>query len=300
MPVSDRPVRYSKFGTLGKSVAASVLLGMGGLFYAREVEPRRVEVVDLTLTLPRLAQGFDGYRLVQIGDIHLDDWTRPQQLHRIVEMVNEQHPDLVAITGDFASYSARRLDEGLLVGALRRLSARDGVVAILGNHDYLTDANLVRRCIREGGVKELLNDAHTLRCGEARLHVAGIDDVMEGRSRLDLVLGRLPEEGVAILLAHEPDFADVAAATGRFDLQLSGHSHGGQVRVPLLTRLVLPPFSQRYPRGLHRVGSMALYTNRGLGTVHAQLRFLCRPEITVLTLCSPGPEGAHQPPRRGG
>jgi hypothetical protein len=291
MPAIDKLVRPPKRGRLGKSVATSALLGAGGLFYAREVETRRVEVVGLTLTLPRLAQAFDGYRLVQIGDIHLDDWTRPQRLHRIVKMVNEQRPDLVAIMGDFASYSARRLDEELLVGALRRLSARDGVIAILGNHDYLTDVELVRRCVREGGVTELLNDVHTLGRGEARLHVAGIDDVMEGRSRLDLVLGRLQEAGAAILLAHEPDFADVAAATGRFDLQLSGHSHGGQVRVPLLTRLVLPPFSQRYPRGLHRVGGMALYTNRGLGTVHARLRFLCRPEITVLTLRSPGPEG---------
>ncbi len=286
-------------GRLGKAAAASALLG--GLLYAREVETRRVEVVSLTLTLPRLDREFDGYRLVQIGDFHLDDWTRPERLNRIMDRVNEQRPDLVAIMGDFASYSARRLDTGLLVGALRRLSARDGVLAILGNHDYLTDVELVRRCVHEGGITELLNDAHTLRRGEAGLHVAGIDDVMEGKSRLDLVLGRLPEEGTAILLAHEPDFADVAAATGRFDLQLSGHSHGGQVRVPLLTRLVLPPFSQRYPRGLHEVGGMALYTNRGLGTVHARMRFLCRPEITVLTLRSSGPEEeASRPPRRGG
>jgi predicted MPP superfamily phosphohydrolase len=296
----DKFMRHPILGRLGKSIVASALLGAVGLFYTRVVETRRVEVVDLPLTLPRLAQEFDGYRLVQIGDIHLDDWTRPQRLYRIIEMVNEQRPDLVAIMGDFASYSSRRLDEGLLVGALRRLSARDGVLAILGNHDYLTDVNLVRRCVHEGGITELLNDAHTLRRGAARLHVAGIDDVMEGRSRLDLVLRRLREEGAAILLAHEPDFADVAAATGRFDLQLSGHSHGGQVRVPLLTRLVLPPFAHRYPRGLHQVGGMALYTNRGLGTVHARLRFLCRPEITVLTLRSPGPEEPHRPPRRGG
>lgn len=300
MPAPDKPVRHPERGRLGKSIAASAFLGAGGLFYAREVETRRVEVVSLTLTLPRLAPEFDGYRLVQIGDFHLDDWTRPQRLNRIMDRVNEQRPDLVAIMGDFASYSARRLDAGLLVGALRRLSARDGVFAILGNHDYLTDVELVRRCVREGGITELLNDVRTLRRGEAGLHVAGIDDVMEGKSRLDLVLGRLPEEGAAILLAHEPDFADVAAATGRFDLQLSGHSHGGQVRVPLLTRLVLPPFSQRYPRGLHEVGGMALYTNRGLGTVHARLRFLCRPEITVLTLRSPGPEEAHRTTRRGG
>lgn len=265
--------------------AASVLLG--GLLYAREVETRWVEIVHLTLTLPQLAPEFDGYRLVQIGDFHLDDWTRPEELNRIMDRVNEQQPDLVVITGDFASYSARRLETGLLVGALRRLSASDGIVTILGNHDYLTDIELVRHCVREGGVTELLNDVYTLRRGEAELHVAGIDDVIEGRSRLDLVLERLPERGAAILLAHEPDFADVASATGRFDLQLSGHSHGGQVRLPLLTRLVLPPFSQRYTSGLYEVGSMALYTNRGLGTVNARLRFLCRPEITTITLRSP-------------
>jgi predicted MPP superfamily phosphohydrolase len=242
-----------------------------------------------------LAPEFDGYRLVQIGDFHLDDWTRPGRLNRIMEMVNELRPDLVAIMGDFASYSTRHLDAGLLVGALRRLAAHDGVLAILGNHDYLTNVDLVRRCLREGGVTELLNEVHTLRRGEAELHVAGIDDIMEGKSRLDLVLRRLPEDGAAILLAHEPDFADVATATGRFDLQLSGHSHGGQVCVPLLTRLILPPFSQRYPRGLQELGGMALYTNRGLGTVHARLRFLCRPEITHITLRLLGPEASTDP-----
>ena len=270
-------------------------MSAGGLFYAREVETRRIEVVNLTVALPRLAPEFDGYRLVQIGDFHLDEWTRPGRLNRIMEMVNELRPGLVVIMGDFASYSTRHLDAGLLVGALRRLSAHDGVLAILGNHDYLTNVELVRRCLREGGVTELLNEVHTLRRGEAELHVAGIDDIMEGKSRLDLVLRRLPEDGAAILLAHEPDFADVATATGRFDLQLSGHSHGGQVCVPLLTRLILPPFSQRYPRGLQELGGMALYTNRGLGTVHARLRFLCRPEITHITLRLLGPEASTDP-----
>ena len=278
------PVR----GRLRKAAVVTALLGVGGLLYAREVEPRRVEVVRLSLALPRLASAFDGYRIVQIGDFHLDDWTRPERLNRIVDTVNGLRPDLVAIMGDFASYSARRLDEEMLTGALRRLSAPDGVVAILGNHDYLTDVDLVRSCVREGGVRELINDFFSLRRGGVELHVAGTDSVMEGGSRLDLVLARLPEEGAAILLAHEPDFADVASATGRFDLQLSGHSHGGQVRLPLLTRIVLPPFSGRYPRGLYRVGGMMLYTNRGLGTVDARLRFLCRPEITALTLRSPG------------
>ena len=267
--------------------AATALAAAGGFFYARELETRRVEVRSVELTLPRLAPEFDGYRLVQIGDFHLDDWSKPERLHRVVEKVNEQRPDLVAITGDFASYSARELDAEQLIEALRALGACDGCVAILGNHDYLTDIKLVRRCIREGGVEELINGVRTLRRDEAALHVAGIDDVMEGNSRLDLVLEQLLEEGAAILLAHEPDFADVSAATGRFDLQLSGHSHGGQVTVPFLRRLVLPPFSQRYTRGLYDVRGMIQYTNRGLGFVHARLRFLCRPEITVITLRSP-------------
>lgn len=263
---------------------AAALLGAGGFLYAREVEPRWLETVRLELALPRLAAEFDGYRIVQIGDIHLDDWSKPERLKRVAQLVNVQRPDLIVVTGDFASYSARRLDEEMLVGALRRLSAPDGVVAILGNHDYLTDVGLIRTCIRQAGLTELLNDALTLNRRGAELHVAGMDDVMEGRSRLDLVLQKLPEGGAAILLAHEPDFADVAAATGRFDLQLSGHSHGGQVRVPLLGRAVLPPFSQRYTRGLHEVGGMLVYTNRGLGTVNARLRFGCRPEISALTL----------------
>ncbi len=272
---------------LVRLAAGAALLGAGGLLYAREVEPRLLEVVRPELALPRLAAAFDGYRIVQIGDLHFDDWSRPARLHRIAEMVNAENPDLIVVTGDFASYSARRLDTERLVGALRRLSAPDGVLAILGNHDYLTDVKLIRRCIRDAGLTELINESVTLRRGDSEIHVAGIDDVMEGRSRLDLVLHDLPSSGAAVLLAHEPDFADVAAATGRFDLQLSGHSHGGQVRVPLLGRAVLPPFSQRYTRGLHRVGGMLVYTNRGLGTVHARLRFGCRPEITALTLRAP-------------
>ena len=189
--------------------------------------------------------------------------------------------------GDFASNSATRLYVESMVGALRNLRAPDGVVAVMGNHDYISGEALIRTYLKQGGVVELPNAIHTLRRGGAELHVAGVDDLMAGRSRLDLVIQRLPERGAAILLAHEPDFADVSTATGRFDLQLSGHSHGGQVGIPLLRRPILPPYAQRYVSGLHRVGGMILYVNRGLGSVHLRLRFLCRPEITVLILRSP-------------
>lgn len=277
--MSGKTIRRLVTAALGGTAA-----GVAGLIYAREVETRWLEVVPVTLTLPRLGREFEGYRVVQIGDLHLEDWTKPRRLNRIVDRVNDQRADLIAITGDFLSYS---VDPGVprrLAEALGRLEARDGVLAVTGNHDYMTDVDTVRRCTREAGITELRNAVRTIERGGAALHFAGVDDVMEGMSRLDLVLKELPENGAAVLLAHEPDFADVSAATGRFDLQLSGHSHGGQVRMPLWGPIFLPPFSQRYSSGLYEVGSMLQYTNRGLGFVDARLRFLCRPEITVLTL----------------
>ncbi len=119
--------------------------------------------------------------------------------------------------------------------------------------------------------------------GNARLHVAGVDDYMVGAARPDLVLERLPAEGAAVLLAHEPDFADVSAATGRFDMQISGHSHGGQVRLPVLDPPYLPPHARRYPLGLYRVAGMLQYTNRGVGMLGPHIRLNCRPEITAFT-----------------
>ncbi len=263
---------------------------LGGFLYAREVEPRRVEVAYLKLTLPRLAPEFDGYRIAQISDVHLDGWMTHERLSAIVELVNGLQPDLVAITGDFVTssllYSTGRLAP-LLSVPLDRLRTPDGTVAVLGNHDHLSDTGSVSRSLRKAGILELANDVHTLRRGNAALHIAGVDDPKSGRDRLDLVLNKLPEKGAAILLSHEPDFADTSAPTGRFDLQLSGHSHGGQVRLPLLGPLFLPPLSRRYPAGLYEVKDMLQYTNRGVGVAHLRLRFFCQPEITILALVAP-------------
>jgi len=269
--------------------AALGVLLLGGLVYVRKVEPEDVEVVPVSLVLPRLDAVFDGYRIAQISDIHADGWMTPGRVLGLVNLVNAEAPDLVAITGDFATYSRFRSlirHASRLVAPLRRLQATDGVVAVLGNHDHKTDARTVRRVLAASGVIELHNAVLTLRRGGESLYLCGVDDLKEGAPRLDRALERLSEEGAAVLLAHEPDFADESAATGRFDLQLSGHSHGGQVGVPLLRYPFLPKLSRKYPTGLYRVGDMFLYTNRGLGA-HPRFRFNCRPEITVFTLRSP-------------
>lgn len=277
--------------TFSKTAAGAVLGALAGglLLYARKVEPENVEITHVPLTLPRLAPSFDGYRIAQIGDIHADGWMTPGRLLELVSLVNAEEPDLVAITGDFATYSwfrsMVRYVPGL-VAPLRRLRAPDGIVTVLGNHDHKTDAEAVRRVLTASGVVELRNAVRTLRRNGAALHLCGVDSVKEGMARLDRVLRELPKEGAAVLLAHEPDFANISAATGRFDLQLSGHSHGGQARLPPLGPLFVPPLSRKYPSGLYKVGEMLLYTNRGLGA-HPRFRFLCRPEITILTLRSP-------------
>jgi uncharacterized protein len=269
--------------------AALGVLLLGGLVYVRRVEPEDVEVVPVSLVLPRLDAVFDGYRIAQISDIHADGWMTPGRGLSLVNLVNAEAPDLVAITGDFATYSRFRSlirHASRLVAPLRRLQATDGVVAVLGNHDHKTDARTVRRVLAASGVIELHNAVLTLLRGGESLYLCGVDDLKEGAPRLDRALEGLSEEGAAVLLAHEPDFADESAATGRFDLQLSGHSHGGQVGMPLLRYPFLPKLSRKYPTGLYRVGDMSLYTNRGLGA-HPRFRFNCRPEITVFTLRSP-------------
>jgi uncharacterized protein len=111
-----------------------------------------------------------------------------------------------------------------------------------------------------------------------------VGDVFEEEDDLDLVLTQLPPTGAAIMLAHEPDFADETAATGRFGLQLSGHSHGGQIRIPFINRGFRPKLARKYPIGRYQIGNMTQYTNRGIGTVKVYARFNCRPEISVFTL----------------
>jgi uncharacterized protein len=283
--------RTSSFLSLGAVLGGALA---GGLLYAREVEPYWLKVERLTLALPRLAPPFDGYRIVQISDIHMDGWMTPERLGRVVDLVNEQEPDLVAITGDFVSGSARYISG--LPGPLRKLRAPDRAVAVLGNHDYLNDADAVREVLSSTGIIDLSNTVGTLRRNDAALHLCGVDCVMYGYDRLDKVLEALgeAEPGCAVLLAHEPDFADESAASGRFDLQLSGHSHGGQVRIPFLGAPIflpplslypdVPPLANNYPSGLYKVKKMYQYTNRGLGAMSLRLRFNCRPEITVFTL----------------
>jgi hypothetical protein len=265
-----------------------ILLGLaalGTLAYARWIEPGRVEMRSIPIRLSRLAQNFHSYRIAHISDIHMGGWMTRTRLHPIVTRINALQPDLIAITGDFIDRSAGEVIDDL-TGPLRCLQAKDGVIAVLGNHDYYYGANGVRQVLSTCGITDLSNRVQPIRRGDSALYIAGVDDVVEHRDRLDAVLDQLPDDGPAMLLVHEPDFADISAATGCFDLQLSGHTHGGQVRLPLIGSPILPSHGKRYPDGLACAGKMQVYTNRGLGMIAPYVRFGVRPEVAILTLLS--------------
>jgi uncharacterized protein len=279
-------LKYAGASTLGVTV-----MGGSSVLYGTDFEPGWLEVVTQPVHLTRLDSSFQNYRIVQLSDIHADTtWMNAERLAHIVQVANDQNPDLVVITGDFITHVHKEMDETL--STLRALRARDGVFAVLGNHDYASDPVKVRALLPTYGIQELRNRTHTLRRGSGMLHLIGMDDLWAGtdfyhlplkalRPALTSLLAPLPDTGAAILLVHEPDFADIAATTQRIALELSGHTHGGQIRLPGYGPVHVPRLGKRYKDGLYQVDTMIHYTNRGLGMMPPQIRLNCRPEITV-------------------
>jgi predicted MPP superfamily phosphohydrolase len=228
--------------------------------------------------------------LVQISDLHFSGWMNAERLNDVMSAVSSLSPDLLAITGDFTLGHFRRKQQEdrdrytELVEVLSNYTGEFQTVGCMGNHDYWVDPTVMREIFQDSGVLDLSNSVHILKNGGASLCLAGVDDIWYSHDRLDLVQAQVPKDECAILLAHEPDFADTSAQDGMFDLQISGHSHGGQIVLPFLGPPILPRLGKRYSQGLYRVGDMFQYTNRGVGMIPPYIRFNCRPEITVFTL----------------
>lgn len=253
------------------------------------LDPEQLAVERVTVRLPRLPHAFHGFTLVQLSDFHYGPLVEPASLSAAFDVARALQPDLFVVTGDFVS-RLTRVEAGWLARELSRLSAPEGVFAVLGNHDYWAEGDEVEvaEAVEAAGARVLRNEHVALQRDGAALYLAGVDDVRAGADDLPRALCGIPPEACVLLLAHEPYFADAVAHTGRVALQLSGHSHGGQMRVPVLEPLVLRLTGHhKYPRGLNRVGELQMYTNRGLGVVGLPLRYKCPPEVTHLTLHAP-------------
>ena len=288
---SKRAVSRRDFLRLIKVIGLEVaLLTVGGGFYISKFEPNWLEVTEVKLKLPRLPKPFSGFRLAQISDLHFGAWMDAERLEEVFSAITSLSPDLLAITGDLTYGHSRHSpqeDQERYADLARVLSSYSGeylTVGTKGNHDYWVDPPVMQWIFQEGGLVDLNNSTHVLKSGGQSLYLAGVDNIWYQDDRLDLVQAQIPRDECAILLAHEPDFADTSARDGRFDLQISGHSHGGQIVLPIAGPPVLPRWGRKYPGGLYRVGDMFQYTNRGVGMVPPYIRFNCRPEITVFTL----------------
>jgi uncharacterized protein len=278
-----------------RSFLKAGVIGAAGLaLYSGEIERHWIDVAHREVSLQGLPADFDGMRLAQISDIHMDAYTEPFFLRRVVERINQQKPDVVLLTGDFVT-SGRAPNTAAHDAAwqcarlLKGLECRQ-VYAILGNHDVTSGPEVVEAALRTNGITVLRNSYLPLERGQGRLWLTGLDDPVSGYPDLDVTIPeqiRNVRNEPVVLLCHAPDYATVVQAHSAgqaVDLMISGHTHGGQVRLPLIGALVLPPMGRRFVEGWFQLDRMKLYVNRGIGTIELPFRLDCPPEITVFTL----------------
>jgi predicted MPP superfamily phosphohydrolase len=236
---------------------------------------------QVTIPIANLAPAMEGYRVVQLSDLHLYPFTQLIAIERAVKAANALKPDLIVITGDFVTSDAEAIED--LAPLLGSLNARDGIYCTLGNHDHWSNAGVVRRGLRKAGLTVLHNQSVPLAGG--KMWLSGLDDGWVGRADFAEALDQAEGDAPVLLMMHEPDLVDEYSTNARIALQLSGHTHGGQLRLMRARRAyTLPYLGKKYDAGLYRVNQTWLYTNRGIGTVLAPIRFNCPPEVTELTL----------------
>ena len=274
--------RRSFLKACGQIMVGGGLAAFGGYKYATQFENEWLVVEQVQVPLQNLKPALEGFKIVHMSDIHLHPHTQIDFVRQAVERANSLNPDLTVLTGDYVLESAESIFE--LAPVLAGLKARHGLFTILGNHDLWTNRKIVVFGLKEAGIPILNNRGVSLNIGGELLYLAGLDDIWSGQPDIQAALDQAPPNAPIILLAHEPDFADTTSLDGRIALQLSGHSHGGQIRLPRIGAPILPPLGRKYDQGLYKINDMWLYTTRGVGLGRIPIRINCLPEITEITL----------------
>ncbi|NPV90450.1 MAG: metallophosphoesterase [Firmicutes bacterium] len=261
--------------------AGAVLLLV--IAYASLVERFRIEECRVRIVLDRLPRAFSGMRIALLSDIHLGAFYGPRRLSKVVDLINRSQPDIICLVGDLTS---GRIAWGYrkAVPELSRMRARLRKLAVLGNNDYAQGPDQVKSTLELGGFQVLVNDCFPVGEGNERLFLAGLDDVIEGEPKPERVMRKVPDGACRILLVHEPDYSEYLQPRFDIDLQLSGHSHGGQFCLPGIGPIITTKMGRKYLSGLYRLGGMQIYTTRGIGTTLLPMRLFCRPEVSLLVL----------------
>jgi len=288
----ERVTRRALLRRIWKGGAITLVTGVGACAYAHYIEPFWAAVEPVQMDILDLPDAWVGRRIIQLSDLHFSRSVPADYLHAQVRRCNDLAPDLVVLTGDYVTAGDFRWSPGVanILGGLR---PRLGTLAILGNHDYgvyspfrqprgPSIGDHMHRALADVGVTVLRNEAVTLEQDGAKLQLVGVDDLWSGLCDADRAFATADPTLPTIALAHNPDTVPLLADY-RADWVLCGHTHGGQVRAPFFGALVLPVQNRRLDAGRIDFGRHTVYVNRGLGCLH-QVRFNCRPEITLFTL----------------
>lgn len=277
-PISRRTFLKKSLGTL----ATLTGLGIGGNYYAHNLEPKWLEIKHKIISHPLIPKGFHGMKMIQFSDTHLGFQFQLKDLQAIVNKINQLDPDVILFTGDLMDHPNKYKDHQKIPPVLNQLKAPLGKFSIYGNHDHGGYGSEIYSDIMEKSHFTMLQNTSTkitLLTAE-EIVIAGIDDAMLGKPDFEKALSGIPDEVFTIMLSHAPDLADTSR-TYDIQYQISGHSHGGQVQIPFAGALVTPPYAEKYREGTYEIDSLTLHVNRGLGTTRLPYRFLSRPELTV-------------------
>lgn len=279
-PPQESRVSFGRRGAL-KLIAA----GMAGAFVdARWVEPALLSITRRDIRCHGLPPGLDGLRVGLLADFHFHPGVDDELVSAAVSQANREKLDLLALAGDFADHDSKVLPP--LLEYLGKANASHGVFAVMGNHDgWCGGRGPTRRLFEKAGISFLINQHSRLSIRGDSLAVAGTDFVWQGKPDPAKTLGGIRADLPVIALVHEPDYFDVMTQHREIMLQLSGHTHGGQCRVPGLGYAPAKVrFGQKYIEGEYARDASKIFVTRGVGTTGLRVRFACPPELAVLTL----------------
>ncbi|MBP9223934.1 MAG: metallophosphoesterase [Verrucomicrobiales bacterium] len=254
--------------------------GVGATSYAGVIEKRWLDVTHTEIPLAPKHSVLAGIKIAVVGDFHHDDFGDHDLIRRAVNAINEEKVDLVYLVGDYISRHATAVVP--LCEELVNLRSTLGTFGVMGNHDSRHDPSFILATLKEIGVRMLVNGTHEFE----HFTLAGMASCSRGIPVLPKILTGLDPDKPVIMGWHEPDTFDLYSDP-RIVLQVSGHTHGGQIRAPFYGPLVLPKFGRTYPYGLYQNESSALFVTRGIGTLTLPIRFLCPPEVAILKFTLP-------------
>lgn len=251
--------------------------------YSIIVEPNfMIRTNVISLKFKKLPKAFDGYKIVQISDLHFGIFHLPIRNDLVINIISKIRPNLIVITGDLVSNIGSAKD---VIRFIKRLTFISNVVIVFGNWDHISGFTSYKETLQKLSKVFVLENSHiVVTKNDERIYIIGVDDPHLGFDNLTKALSKVPNQAFKILLAHSPQIID--KAKGKVDLILTGHTHGGQVVIPLIGPLFVPLPSKyrRYVAGLFEIQGTYLYVNRGIGTSILPIRFNCPPEITVIIL----------------